>query len=365
MEFVPARDSANTMRDKIEQMFLTFNIVNASGAISANFKNPFALLEEIKISFNGVEQRKYNHYAIQILVQEFLMRNPKDILEALHYCRSETSSTTITGETVPVSSTLAIRLPLFWIFSTLENWITNVNIARMKFEFSFRPSSSTLANEGSFVTSGTTANCYTNSILSFTEIGLEVWQTSIVNNAFLKLPANPSAPLTNYDVLSNTVDFSSTSNFFQVKTKDFPSASMCQQLFFAVRDRSSVTAYNDTDCQKMYSGYKWLRLRVKRVGDSSYTELTNEHVARSHQLMVHEMAGKPLTNSIILESTDLNRYYLNYMTMWDFRQIDMEREHIVAGGIDLGITQYEFIVSPAQVMGSDCELIVIAVNYNK
>jgi len=47
------------------------------------------------------------------------------------------------------------------------------------------------------------------------------------------------------------------------------------------------------------------------------------------------MAGKPLTNSIILESTDLNRYYLNYMTMWDFRQIDMEREHIVAGGIDL------------------------------
>ena len=139
-----------------------------------------------------------------------------------------------------------------------------------------------------------------------------------------------------------------------------------QTLYFTIRDLGAVTAYNDTDAQHLWSGPDFIRMKYKRTGESGYQDYIGAQRALVKHKQTHQMAGHNLPNDILLgDATDLNSFYLPFMTMYDFRNIDIEdaSKQIVMGGIPT-TQHYEFVISPAQVMSSNCELIIIAQNWS-
>ena len=353
---------------KVEKLDLAFDVVNASGLDAGTVYNVFNFLESLELHINRGRVCHYNNTMMMMLAQRHVLREGQDrIYETLAEARNENSEGTIAGDSIPVSSTTPFRIPLLWIYPSLENWITNSaasGIDNLSMEIRFRGASNVVDQEATFIRSSTASNVYLESKISIANIRLRAQVTQIRSKDLLVV-APSYHPFLAFDIKEfNNLDFSDLNNSVTIKLKEFGENHQIQKLTVWCLDKGALTAYNDAEACRYLGGPAYLSWSLQKNGASDKLDLTSGPGGEGPQVLkdttwlkFRMTYGEPPSAKLRNQATDLDKYHLPFLTEIDFRNIDIEKGRGVIGGASNRADSYELKVQPAQALSANVTVV--------
>lgn len=328
----------SSARYRVDDMFLNFTATNASATEAPTFKNIFCIFDKVVCLVNKREACTLNdRQAIRSAVNMYLRSlPPAEIYQQLQRWRTEAGSGLV-GEQVPVSSILNFTIPLFVLFPFLKGFIINQQVQRLEFEITFATNFGSLAN-GEFVLSNTTSNAYGTN-LSYSDIRLKTIYSqhddirlykSVFPTVMLLEKWETKAIVTSWTTVQTDMINIDLASVWGKRKKILGIA--C-----SIYSPSLVTAYNDTDCCKLYSGADVIGYKIKSNSRAivELNETTKHRIERKRYSLDFNKRrfGHELPVEVVTLSTDLARLYMPE-TYIDLSNIEVQaHDEIPVSGI--------------------------------
>jgi hypothetical protein len=231
------------------------------------------------------------------------------------------------------------------LFPYLSHISRSQGIRRLSIEFRFQPNTAAAITIARFVKSSTANNPYTSSVISFSNIQLRLAYTRHSDALLLSVP-NPIIFVPKYD--TRTFVPNATTQRIQLQT-DFSHHSLCHGILVYFWDTALITAYNDADSCKVYSGVAKLGFEVK-YKSRSIVKLdtageTNKR-AKYHHDVHFKRYGKIMNSDLVSEATTVANLYVP-LTFIDLQSVALQDNDIedIYSGVNNESVGLELIVS--------------------
>lgn len=351
---------------RIEGLNLEFEIRNTSATESPTFMHAIAsYFADFKLLINKVEVvfHKDRAQLICAVANNLRLYDESRVYHKLQQTRMEVGKTLV-GENVPVSSSVFASIDLFLLFPFLRGFIPNVSgIQRLELEINFANNTSSLLN-GLFVRSNTTSNAY-GSNLEYRSIKIRQQQARHSDARLYKNVFPVSYLLDKFETKLYNHDWTVGGQPLNVDLNlAFAKRKKIVGLHIFIQRPAEITAYNDSDCGKFYSGNQVIAYRI---------------LSKSKEIIKHDVIGEnrkdrikysldtnkrrwgtELPFEILTLSTDLGRLYIPE-TFIDLTNIQ------VAGDDEFAVSGYnnserdiEVELVPAQTVGANSQVYVVA-----
>ena len=351
---------------KIDGLYLEFEIRNNSLTESPTYMHAIAsYFQDIRllINKNEVVFHKDRQQIICAVANNLRLYNEANLYQRLQETRTEVGKTLV-GENVPVNSSLFVSLDLFLLFPFLRGFVPNLSgITRLEVEVNFANNTSSLLN-GLFVRSNTTSNAY-GSNLDYKSIRIRQ-QLSRHSDARMYKNVLP---------VSYLLDKFETKFYQHDWTTGVAPLNVDLNLAFAKRKKivgvhvfiqrnADITAYNDADCGKFYSGNQYIGYRIlskskEILKHDIITENRKDRIKYAIDSNRRRWSSE-LPFEILTLSSDLGRLYIPE-TFIDLAgiQIGTEEEFCVSG-YNNSERDIEIELSPMLTVGNNATVYVIA-----
>lgn len=292
----------------INEMYLGFNAVNLDGTLSMIVKNPFLLFQEIKVSLNNQElfylqnmEQIYTHvgdYFRGLTYNEFIAMQQR-----LYFSQSGISTWT-NGETIAAGGTCTFYLPFTTIIAPfLKNISRSDGVSRLSFDIKFAANLGTSATNGRFIQSSTSNNCYTSATARFDNVSLYIHSTKHSLPSLRNINAQNIFAIPCYEDKMYSIPWNTGSDTQKISlSNDFSSHDMCTHVAIYLYDPARVTAYNDGDCVKTFSGADTIgfQLRYNAKDILKMTDVTDLNKRVNYHHHVHNRRyGKPINHNLL------------------------------------------------------------------
>lgn len=326
---------------QINEHYLDWNAVNSSATEAPTFKNAYALISSIKVLFNNVvvDECK-NADEIFCRVSNYLREHADNVSQAIAYFRNDTTPT-YTGDSFPVSSTTNFQLPLSVLLPWLKGFVIggSAQVRKLQYEITFQQNYSSITGNGAFVVSNTTSNAYSTN-LSYTNISIRqaLMRPQPEARQSLLSRMTPKIMRIGHEAKVKTVSWTNLNTdmtTFSLKT-DWSHHKNVRGMIVYITCPALITAYNDTDCCKVFSGAQYIGYKVRYNG----SEVLNHSVAvadlkkrKNYSMLVQKNLWEAELPLEVINRTDgLADYYLAE-TYIDLQNISVHNSHetIIAG----------------------------------
>ncbi len=349
--------------------YLEWTATNTNGVgLEPSFKNLFGKLASFKRFLNGKEDIHYeNTHAIMLRAEEYLRRNPQDILSVLNPVRTETG-TTFAGDVVTRGATTYHRIPLHWI-TPLEGQTLNATsgIERIVYEIVFQQTSSTAGVSGEFITNSTDAQSYTAN-LTYSNIQVRTNFVRSKDARFYWHAAPQYALLPKYEIKDYTHDWSAANTFMRQIDLNTTFTKRNKIPEISVYLANITTAYNSAETGKFYSGSDYIGWKLLSRGKVliDYSDASTAKYRQQYDVdFQRNRFGKNPSDALLLQTSDATK-----VGYWSSTKIDLaniENDPTVSDTLIAGYSNYDadlqlLIYSGATTLTNSVKLYV-AVKY--
>jgi len=352
---------------KIDGLFMEWEIANSSATEAPTFMHCFAsYFQDMKCLINNNEVLFHkDRFSLKCAFENSLrLYDESQIYQRLQSTRTELGKTLV-GETVPVSSSLFVSTDLFMVYPFLKGFIPNLGgIQRLTFEINFSYNSSSLLN-GTFVKSNTTSNAY-GSNLTYKSIRVRQCQSKHTDARMFKNVFPVNYLLDKFETKVYSMDFTVGVAPLNVDLNlAFSKHKKIVGLYVFGQRPSDISAYNDSDAGKYFSGSTYFTYRIlskskEILKHDSITENKKDRVRYALEAQ-RKRWGCELPFEVLTLSTDLGRIYITE-TFIDLTglYVDKVDEFIVAGYDNSVERDIEIELNPAQTVGANTNVYVVA-----
>lgn len=328
---------------EIEEQYLSIDVINGSATDAPTFKNAYGLFSSVRVLINGVEVEKIGSYPeILCRISNYFREHSENLDIALARIRNDTAYT-FTGDSIAVSATTNLLIPLTPLFPWLRNLVIggSAMISKIQYEFTFQPNLGSAAGNGLFVTSGSANNAYSTN-LSFSNI--KIWQSIVrPDPTSKKILLARMGPLRIFKKCHEgkikTISFTNVDTdmtTFSLKT-DWATHSNVRGLYIFLESPALRTTFNDADNCKLFSGASFIGYKIRYNG----TEVLNHSQSANHLKLRKNYSmdvqknlwARNLPLEVLNHTTGLADYYYieTYIDLQNIQVYDLHE--MVIGGI--------------------------------
>jgi hypothetical protein len=327
----------------------------------------YPLIDQISIEVNN-SRDKWEYLetdSIRLMRSMTLKRYGKDLYE--HMAESQVNFNSLSAVQCTTAG-VNFYWRIFDIFPQLKDQVVNGLIDDLKITIRFATQGSDAPTTGVICQSSTTSNPYSTSSITFNDITfVRVFEIVKDPNVFIRpslkdviMPLYCWEPY-KYEGISWT-SVGTDRKVFKLSDVCKRSNIQCVNAFV----RKVISAYNDATCGMQYSGYNYIKWKVRELdGDRkelSFLADTDDSTrrARAYEIRRQELQyGRPLPLTVHSDGDNLNKYYLN-MTEIPFNNLEISagtEDYFTS--LDSTKNDYEITLECAGSVGASCDLVVM------
>ena len=330
---------ANSDEYNLNELYLEFTMNNLDAAVSQQVFNPWLLFSEMKLSINNSEVQYLDNTEKIWLAQAAYYKRFDDsafkgALQELFPTNFTNGLTT--GETVAPLTGVTFSLPLFVVFPYIKDISRSQGVSRLSLEVRFQTNTGTPASIGRFITSSTTANCWTAATVNFTNVQL---RQSVIKNSdpYLRSVPNPVMPIEMHEDCAFALSWNSATDTKRLQLgQEFSHHARCHGISVYIRDDARVTTYNDADSGgRVFSGINLfgIELRYKSRSIVKY-DTAPEANKRLNYYRKNQIARYGQCNTNRLNGADNSSVFWMPTTFIDLQNVaiaDYDGERLYSG----------------------------------
>lgn len=352
---------------RTKKMNLEINFVNSSGTDAPTMKNPWAAFKTLQVQIDELKLPELDTHQILLQVADSL--NQQDTVSKVYKHMSNFRTEigeTLNGETIGTSSSLLISYDLFLVFPFLKDYINQGYFKQVSFKIVMQDSVATAATLCKFFVSNTTSIPYsTNITISTMKMVRLVQYTN--ESVLLKEPSNITLVYPNFKSCSEVYTSKSwnvpgTDKLIVDLNKVFLPYDIIQGVSFSLFPTGLISAYNDADSCKFYSGAKYVGYKIlwkNRV----ILDLTGDaNKQRRYEAQIDHFKNKyasDIPNSCLTYGDNLAFFYYQNLTYVDFNLLKTEsQDDFPVSGIHNKLKEYTVEFTCETAVSTNCELFV-------
>lgn len=299
----------------VNTWLLEFKHNNLDGTLSQTVINPYLLIGEFKVLLNQQEviyhsSQEEIFLAFADYFKEFSKDQQTSFMASI---MPVNQSNPLAGETLSAGGTLIWSLPLTPLAKSLNNISRSDGASRITFEFKFIPNYATTSANCRFMQSSTTNNPYTTSTISFTEIAMRLITTKHSDQILRNVP-NSIMLLRKYDVKTYQLSFNANSVQQRVQlSQDFSLRNIVYGVYVYIYDYTRITAYNDADSMKIFSGSDVIgwELKFKSKTIHKYDAVLDKGKRNKYYFDTYRNSnGRLIPSNLIQQNDNVTQYFV-------------------------------------------------------
>lgn len=342
-------------------------LANSSGTDAPTFKNPWALFKSIQLQVDELKIPELDTTQILLQVADTLAQqhSVSRVYKHMQNFRNEVGET-LNGESVGTSSSNTISYNLMLVFPFLQDYINKGFFKQISFKFVFQDSVATAATICKWIVSNTTSLPYGTNITVTTMKMIRLVQYT--NEPTLLKDTQPiSLVFPNYKSCSEVYTAKSWNTTGTDKltvdiNKIFLPYDIIMGVSFHLFPTGLISAYNDADSCKLYSGAKYVGFRVlwkNRVILDLTGDANKQRRYRYEIELYKNRNGTDIPNSCLTYGDNLPFFYYPNLTYVDFNTLKVENDDdYPVGGIHNKLKEWTIEFTCETAVSTTCDLFV-------
>eukprot|EP00760_Papus_ankaliazontas_P038906 PhM_4_TR9405/c1_g1_i1/m.66818 len=345
-------------------MNLKFTVNNSSGTITPTFLNPWNIIDKIEYKINGGQTETVSHKEIVLRVAEYLSQFPEDerYTEMLKW-RTEIG-TTLGGETVPTSSSLAFNFDLFVVLPEFKNYITKNPISLLSIKLFFISGTGNADVMAEYVVSSTTGDSFINTAISLTDMSIQrVLQKSTDPMLFKHTNSIALVGSKFYEIIFESKSWNSVGVdklICKLNENNALTFNKIQDVTVLIDKQRSGVAFNYADSQKYYSGPNIIGFKIIRNNKEIIVDLSGTAKLQDRRRYLVEFYkrryGTHPPTALLDDSTLLSKYYM-WGTRIDFSNIHTEfQDDYAIAGVSNSTSEWSLELTCEGAVSTTCDI---------
>lgn len=352
-----------------DDIMLDFTAATSDATNYVTIQNPFLLLAEIMyFKNNQLVTHLKNTEEVYTACSHNLRakcKNEQEFWGTLQRLRSTELGKTFNGDVL--NGTLYYSLPLSLLFPEIVGLNTIDGLSKIGFQWRFQPDYATASQIGRFALNATVTNGWTSSKITISDVQTRLEASKYFLPTHIPRAPNPVSLLNKFELKQYTMTFNSVNTDQQrVSLLDFSQHSKILGMYAYVFPSALVTAYNDADCNKVYSNGSYLGWVVNY---KSQTYLDMDHDSQDKKKRINynvqtmmKRHGHPPLAAVESAADATHNYYINgvYIDLASIHALDADTEPI--GGISTD-QNLEVVFYCATALGAGNHTLNVVLHY--